>query len=154
MYRRRGEVIEVFLVHPGGPFWARKDNGSWSIPKGERDPDEDALHAGRREFGEETGFSAEGDFHALKAVKVGGGKIVEAWYFEGDADPSTLQSNTFALEWPPHSGQVRDFPEVDRGAWFGLLEARIKVIKGQVPLIDELEQRLAAEGAKGNRHQG
>lgn len=142
MYHRRGEVIEVFLVHPGGPFWAKKDDGSWSLPKGEYEPDEDPLHAARREFREETGFSAEGHFYALAAVKVGKGKIVEAWYFEGDADPNALRSNTFSLEWPPRSGNIQDFPEVDRGAWFELPEARAKVVKGQLPFLDELEQRL------------
>jgi predicted NUDIX family NTP pyrophosphohydrolase len=143
MYRRRGDVVEVFLVHPGGPFWTKKDTGAWSIPKGEYDLDEDPLEAARREFEEETGFTANGDFRALTPVKASARKIVEAWCFEGDADPSALHSNTFPLEWPPHSGAIRRFPEVDRGAWFGLSEARTKLVKGQVPLINELEQQLA-----------
>lgn len=142
MFRRHRGAVEVFLVHPGGPFWAKKDTGAWSIPKGELEPTEDPLTTARREFFEETGFTAAGEFHALAPVKVSAGKIVEAWFFEGNLDPTELQSNTFSLEWPPHSGSIRHFPEVDRGAWFGLCEARTKLVKGQVPLIDELEQRL------------
>jgi predicted NUDIX family NTP pyrophosphohydrolase len=143
MFRRRGDAVQVFLVHPGGPFWAKKDKGAWSIPKGEREPDEDPLEAARREFEEETGFIAEGNFRALTPVKVSSRKIVEAWYFEGDVDPEALHSNTFSIEWPPRSGSVRTFPEVDRGDWFGLAEARTKLVKGQLPLIDEFEKRLA-----------
>lgn len=142
MVRRRGNAVQVFLVHPGGPFWAKKDNGAWSIPKGESEPGEDPLASARREFAEETGFAAEGNFHALPPVRVSAGKIVEAWFFEGDMDPAALRSNTFSLEWPPHSGSIQPFPEVDRGAWFGLSEARTKLVKGQVPLIDELERQL------------
>ena len=150
MYRRHGDGIEVFLVHPGGPFWTNKDAGAWSIPKGECEADEDPLAAARREFEEETGFTADGDFRALTPVKAGAQKIVEAWSFEGDADPSVLRSNTFSLEWPPHSGTIQRFPEVDRGAWFGLSEARRKLVKGQVPLINELEQQLTGTRPDAN----
>lgn len=154
MFRRRGDIVEVFLVHPGGPFWAKKDDGAWSIPKGELEPGEDPLATARREFAEETGFAAEGDFYALTPVKASAHKIVEAWCFEGDADPKVLRSSTFPLEWPPRSGVIRNFPEVDRGAWFGLPEARTKLVKGQVPLIDELERRVSETREAGGANDG
>jgi predicted NUDIX family NTP pyrophosphohydrolase len=142
IYRRRRRGLEVLLVHPGGPFWARKDLGAWSIPKGEYDPGEDPLAAARREFREETGFSVTGEFIPLRPRKQPSGKIIEAWAVEGDCDPAAIRSNVFSLEWPPHSGQQQQFPEVDRGAWFSLPEAREKIIKGQVGFLEELQARL------------
>lgn len=112
------------------PYWARKDNGAWSIPKGEYAPGEDALAAAQREFTEETGFPVSGPFKPLRPVKQSGGKVISAWAAAGDLDPSRLQSNSFALEWPPKSGTIREYPEVDRGAWFPIAEARIKLIPG------------------------
>jgi predicted NUDIX family NTP pyrophosphohydrolase len=138
MYRRRAGALEVFLVHPGGPFWARKDAGAWSIPKGEIDPTEEPLAAARREFAEETGLAAAGAFRPLAPVTQAGGKIVQAWAVEGDLDPSALQSNTFSIEWPPRSGRQQTFPEVDRAAWFSLDVAREKINPAQAALLDEL----------------
>jgi predicted NUDIX family NTP pyrophosphohydrolase len=143
MYRRRGGALEVFLVHPGGPFWARKDAGAWSIPKGELDRTEDALTVARREFTEETGFRAEGDVRPLAPITQAGGKVVHAFALEGDADPAALQSNTFSIEWPPRSGRQQSFPEVDRAAWFPLDVARQKINPAQAALLDELEATLA-----------
>jgi predicted NUDIX family NTP pyrophosphohydrolase len=139
LYRRKDRTLEVFLVHPGGQFWARKDQGSWSIPKGEYGPEEDPLDAARREFEEETGSRAEGDFRELPEIRQKGGKLVRAWALEGDLDPDGIRSNTFRMEWPPHSGAFKDFPEVDRAAWFPLETARLKMLKSQVPLLDHLE---------------
>jgi predicted NUDIX family NTP pyrophosphohydrolase len=141
VYRRRG-VVEVFLVHPGGPFWAGKDEGAWSIPKGEFPPGEDPLTAARREFREETGLTIAGEFFPLTAVKQPGGKVIHAWAVEGDLDAGAVCSNTFTLEWPPHSGQRREFPEVDRAAWFPLVAAREKMVKGQVGFLEELRRLL------------
>jgi predicted NUDIX family NTP pyrophosphohydrolase len=139
MYRRRAGALEVLLVHPGGPFWARKDAGAWSIPKGEIDATEEPLAAARREFTEETGFTAEGAFRPLASITQAGGKIVQAWAVEGDLDPTALRSNTFAIEWPPRSGRQQTFAEVDRAAWFPLNVAREKINPAQVALLDELE---------------
>jgi predicted NUDIX family NTP pyrophosphohydrolase len=137
-WRRRDGAIEVFLVHPGGPFWAKKDEGAWSIPKGEAATGEDLLTRARTEFTEETGFTIEGDFVALAPVRQKGGKLVHAWAVEADFDPALLASNVFSLEWPPRSGRMREFPEVDRGGWFDLAEARRRILAGQVPLVDAL----------------
>jgi predicted NUDIX family NTP pyrophosphohydrolase len=145
MFRRRGRSLEVLLVHPGGPFWAKKDLGSWSIPKGEYDPGEDPLDAARREFQEETGHVASGDFIELGPARQKGGKTVTAWAFEGDMDPVSLRSNTFTMEWPPRSGRKQEFPEVDRAAWFGIEAARSRIVKGQVRLLDELASILGSE---------
>ena len=142
MYRCRDGVLEVLLVHPGGPFWAKKDLGAWSLPKGEYDPDEDALAAARREFQEETGFSAAGAFIPLTPRKQPSGKVIQAWAFEGDFDPAAVRSNTFTLEWPPRSGSLQNFPEIDRAGWFTLKEARVKIIKGQVGFLEQLEDIL------------
>ncbi len=144
MYRRRGGRLEVFLVHPGGPLWAKKDEGAWSVPKGLYEEGEDPLEAARREFTEETGFPVTGELLPLGMVKMKSGKTVAAWAFEGDADPAALESNTFEMEWPPRSGRIQKFPEVDRGAWFPLEEARVKIVKGQRPLLDRLEEALGA----------
>jgi predicted NUDIX family NTP pyrophosphohydrolase len=139
LYRRREGALEVFLVHPGGPFWARKDAGAWSIPKGEIDRTEEPLAVAKREFTEETGFRAEGDFHPLAPITQAGGKTVQAWAVEGDCDPANLRSNVFAIEWPPRSGRQKSFPEVDRAAWFPLDVAREKINPAQIALLDELE---------------
>jgi predicted NUDIX family NTP pyrophosphohydrolase len=139
LYRDRDGVLEVFLIHPGGPFWARKDEGAWSIPKGAIDPGEDPLAAARREFTEETGQVASGDFIPLRPVRQAGGKVVQAWAVEGEADADRIVSNTFI-----HNG--REYPEADRAGWFSLAEARRKLLPGQRPLLDELEQRQYEEG--------
>jgi predicted NUDIX family NTP pyrophosphohydrolase len=138
LYRRREGALEVLLVHPGGPFWARKDAGAWSIPKGEIDATEEPLAAARREFTEETGFPAEGSFQPLTPVTQASGKIVHAWAVEGDVDPAGLRSNAFSIEWPPRSGRQQSFPEVDRAAWFPLDVARQKINPAQAALLDEL----------------
>jgi predicted NUDIX family NTP pyrophosphohydrolase len=143
-YRRRGGAIEVFLVHPGGPFWAAKDRHAWSIAKGEVEPDESLLHAARREFAEETGFDCAGPTLSLTARRQPGGKVVHAWAVAADCDPHALRSNRFRLEWPPRSGRVREFPEVDRAAWFDIATAREKIHEGQIGFLDELEARLTA----------
>lgn len=141
-YRRRDGRLEVFLVHPGGPFWAKKDEHAWSVPKGEADPGEDLLAAAHREFAEETGLACDGPALALTPVRQRGGKTVHAWAVEAELDPDQVRSNTFELEWPPRSGRLQDFPEVDRAAWLGLAEARRKIHKGQVELLDELAAQL------------
>lgn len=146
MYRRREGIVEVFLVHPGGPFWARKDLGSWSVPKGEYVPDENPLAAARREFEEETGITARGDFRELTEIKQKGGKLLKIWAFEGDCDPREIKSNTFTMEWPPRSNKTQEFPEVDRAAWFSLQEAEEKILEGQKPLLDELAEMLSPSG--------
>jgi predicted NUDIX family NTP pyrophosphohydrolase len=143
-YRRRGGAIEVFLVHLGGPFWAAKDRHAWSIAKGEVEPDESLLHAARREFTEETGFDCAGPTLSLTARRQPGGKVVHAWAVAADCDPHALRSNSFRLEWPPRSGRVREFPEVDRAAWFDIATAREKIHEGQIGFLDELEARLTA----------
>jgi predicted NUDIX family NTP pyrophosphohydrolase len=139
LYRRR-EELEVFLVHPGGPFWAKKDLGAWSLPKGEIGEGEDPLSAAIREFTEETGFTVNGEFRPLRPLRQPGGKTVMAWAVEGDCDPAELRSNLFSLEWPPKSGRRKDFPEVDRAAWFPIEEARKRILAGQSPFLDELLQ--------------
>src|SRR5687768_2129728 len=135
LFRRNGN-LEVLLVHPGGPLWTKKDEGAWSIPKGEIDPGEDPLAAARREFEEETGFASAPPFLLLGELKQKSGKRITAWAFEGDADPSRLVSNPFEMEWPPRSGRMQSFPEIDRVAWFGPEEARAKVLPGQAPFLD------------------
>ena len=136
---------EVLIVHPGGPFWARKDDGSWSVPKGEYESDEHALSAARREFAEELGHAAPtGGEIELGEVRQSGGKLVVAWAIEGDLDASAIVSNTFHMEWPPKSGKQAEFPEVDRAGWFTLEEARVKLLKSQLPLLDALAERLSA----------
>ena len=144
LHRRRDGRTEVLLAHMGGPFWARKDEGAWSIPKGGCEPGEDAYAAARREFTEELGTAPpDGPAIDLGEVRLRGGKRVVAWAVEGDLDPATVVSNTFDLEWPPRSGRTQAFPEVDRAQWFDLDTARRKVVRAQAALIDALEQRLA-----------
>ncbi len=143
MYRETCGRIEVFLVHPGGPFWARKDDGAWSIPKGEFEDGEDPLEAARREFQEETGSAALGDFQPMEPLKQPSGKTVYAWAVQGDADPAELKSNTFSLEWPPRSGRLQEFPEVDRAGWFTIETARRKILKGQAGFLEQLVGWLA-----------
>ena len=142
LYRYHDSTLEIFLVHPGGPFWKNKDSGAWSIPKGEFDKHEDPLRAARREFHEETGCSVDGSFIALTPVRQAGGKRVHAWAVEGDCEAESIRSNSFTIEWPPRSGQRKDFLEVDRAGWFSLELAREKIIKGQLMLLDELERIL------------
>jgi predicted NUDIX family NTP pyrophosphohydrolase len=142
LFREASGVLEVFLVHPGGPFWAKKDDGAWSIPKGELEDDEDPLAAARREFEEETGFGVSGEATALQPVQQRGGKVVHAWAVRGDLDASRVRSNTFSIEWPPNSGRQREFPEIDRAAWFPIETARRKILAGQAAFLSELEGKL------------
>ena len=144
LYRRSHNSIEVLLVHPGGPFWAKKDSGAWSIPKGEYAEGEEPLSAARREFEEETGFPAPASEIALGELKQAGGKIVKAWAAEGDCDPSKLVSNFCEIEWPPRSGRKMEIPEVDRAAWFSIDEARDRILQSQQPFLERLEQKLEA----------
>ena len=139
LYRLRPAGPEVLLGHMGGPFWAKKDDGGWSIPKGEHGPDEDPLAVARREFEEELGSSVPTqELVPLGALRVTSGKVLTVWAAEGDLDAAAAQSNTFTVEWPPRSGRLQEFPEIDRAAWFGLDEARSKLVKGQVPFLDRL----------------
>jgi predicted NUDIX family NTP pyrophosphohydrolase len=142
MYRIRDGVLEVFLVHPGGPFFEKRDTGVWGIPKGEIDEGENALAAAQREFTEETGFKAQGLFLPLTPVKQKGGKIVQAWAVEGDCDPTQMKSNMFTMEWPPHSGRQQEFPEVDRAGWFRMAEAKQKINPAQIAFLDELQRMI------------
>lgn len=143
LFRRARGALEVLLVHPGGPFWARRDAGAWSIPKGEYRPGEDPFEAARREFKEELGAAPpDGRALDLEEVRQKGGKVVRAWAIEGDLDPSAIDSNTFTVEWPPRSGTMRSFPEVDRAEWFTLEGAREKINSGQAALLDRLAERV------------
>jgi len=142
LYRRNGPRLEVLLVHPGGPYWAKKDDGAWTIPKGGYAPGEDAFAAAKREFSEETGGTAEGNAIALGAFRQSAAKVVEVWAVEGAFDPAGLVSNTFAMEWPPRSGRTSEFPEVDRAAWFAPELAQRKLLKGQRPILEALLQHL------------
>ena len=142
LYRRESGVLEVLLVHPGGPFWKNRDDGAWSIPKGEVDPGEEPLAAARRELTEETGVVARGELIALTPVRQRAGKLVHAWAAAGDCDARAVTSTTFRMEWPPRSGVMREFPEVDRAAWYALPAARLKILPAQQPLLDELERLL------------
>jgi predicted NUDIX family NTP pyrophosphohydrolase len=144
LYRFNNKQLEVLLVHPGGPFWAKKDLGAWSIPKGEVE-DEEAVDVAKREFFEETGVPIEGELIPLTAQKQKGGKTIYAWAVEGNLDASTIKSNLFELEWPPKSGKKQWFPEVDKAEWFSLQAATQKINPGQVALIDELIEKLGLE---------
>ena len=148
LFRGRGPAIRLLLVHPGGPFWAKKDLGAWSIPKGEHGEGEDALAVARREFEEELGAQAPaGDAIELGKLVQPSRKVITAFAMEGDLDPSRLKSNLFEMEWPPKSGRLQSFPEVDRAAWFPVEEARDKLLPGQRPFIDHLLERLGGEPA-------
>ncbi len=144
MYRRVGR-LEVFLVHPGGPFFAKKDQGAWTIPKGEYLKDEPPLEAAKREFQEETGFPALNPFLELGSITQKGGKIVTAWAFEGNCDPAKMVSNLCEVEWPPRSGRMIEIPEADRSAWFSLDEAKERIKSTQIPLLDRLSAALGKE---------
>jgi predicted NUDIX family NTP pyrophosphohydrolase len=139
---RRVDELEVFLIHPGGPFWAKKDAGAWSLPKGELAEGEEPLAAAKREFSEETGFPIDGEFLRLEPLKQSGGKVVHAWAVEADCDPAELRSNRFSMEWPPKSGRTQEFPEVDRGGWFNMAEARQKILAKQSGFLDQLRALL------------
>jgi len=145
LFRTRSGTPEVLLVHPGGPFWARRDAGAWSIPKGEHGDDEDPLQCALREFAEETGSALEpAELIELGTIRQKAGKLVTAWAAEGDLDPATVTSNTFTIQWPPRSGRMAEFPEVDRAEWFDPETARRKILPAQAELIDRLLERLAA----------
>jgi len=139
LYRVRSGVLEVFLVHPGGPFWAKKDAGAWSIPKGEIEEGADSLETAKREFLEETGSPIDGNFLELTPQKQRSGKLVHAWAVEGEIDASSVRSNSFSMEWPPRSGKQQEFPEVDKGEWFNIPVARKKLLAGQRGFLDEIE---------------
>ncbi|MFZ0969610.1 MAG: NUDIX domain-containing protein [Candidatus Acidiferrales bacterium] len=142
MFRRRRPELEVLLVHPGGPYWRKKDLGSWSIPKGEYAEGETALAAAMREFEEETGIKPSGEFVPLDDIRQPSGKIITAWAFEGDCSPAEIRSNLFSMEWPPKSGKTREFPEIDRASWFSLEDAKARILKGQVGFLDRLISRV------------
>ncbi len=138
LYRTKNKQVEILLVHPGGPFWKNKDDGSWSVPKGEFTNEENALDAAIREFEEETGIVCSGNFIELTAVTQKSGKIVYAWALQKDLDTATISSNTFQIEWPPKSGRMQEFPEVDKAEWFDVNTARQKIIPAQLPFISEI----------------
>lgn len=142
MFRGHESNLQVFLVHPGGPFWKKKDVGAWSIPKGEYEEGEGPLEAAKREFEEETGIQAHGEFISLGQAKQSGGKVISAWAFEGDCSTAEVRSNRFSMEWPPKSGHEQEFPEVDRAEWFSLSEARTRILKGQVVFLNRLMDRF------------
>jgi predicted NUDIX family NTP pyrophosphohydrolase len=142
LFRRVGRQPEVFLAHPGGPFWKKKDEGAWSIPKGEYGETEDPLSAAKREFVEEIGWSPSGNFVPLGEVRQPGGKVVTAWAVEGDFDTALVRSNTFSMPWPPGSGKSHEFPEIDQAEWFPLEAARRKILKGQAELLERLAEHL------------
>lgn len=142
MCRIRDGALQFLLAHPGGPFWKDRDAGAWTIPKGEIQQGEEPLAAAQREFEEEVGFKPRGRFIELAPITQKSGKIVHAWAFEGDCDPARFRSNTFKMEWPPHSGKFEDCPEVDRAGFFGMEEAKGKINPAQIPLLVEATQRL------------
>lgn len=142
MYRMREDKLEVLLVHPGGPFWTKKDDGAWFMPKGELNPSEDPLAAAKREFEEETGLKPEGTLLPLGTVRQKSGKTIHAWAFEGDCDPAHLKSNTFTIEWPPRSGRQAEFPEIDRAGFFDLAQAEKKMHPVEFPLLRRLLRAL------------
>jgi predicted NUDIX family NTP pyrophosphohydrolase len=143
LFRRRDGEVEVLLAHPGGPYWKRKDDGAWTIPKGEIEAGEERLAAARREFEEETGYRPRGEAQSLGSIRQPGGKVVHVWAIEDDWRPSDLASNTFEMEWPPRSGRRSTFPEIDRAQWFDIEAARVKILKGQTELLDRLLSALS-----------
>lgn len=142
LYRMQGGKLEVLLVHPGGPFWSKKDEGAWFVPKGELNVGEEPLAGAKREFEEETGLKPEGEFLALGSVKQKSGKTIVAWAFEGDCDPSSIKSNTFTIEWPPKSGRRQEFPEIDRAGFFTVPQAKAKMHPVEYPLVLRLHELL------------
>ncbi|HEY4356957.1 MAG TPA: NUDIX domain-containing protein [Acidobacteriaceae bacterium] len=150
MYRRTSGAVEVFLVHPGGPYWSKKNEGSWTIPKGEYEPTEEPLSAAVREFQEETGFSPAEPFLSLGSIRQKSGKVVTAWAFEGDCNPDALVSNTCEIEWPPRSGKQLEIPEIDRGGWFSLDDARTFLRAEQSSLLDALMHKLSPSDHSGS----
>lgn len=148
LFREVSGRLEVFLVHPGGPFWTKKDEGAWSIPKGEFEDTENHLAAAKREFEEETGFTPEGEMIPLEPLRQPSGKLIYAWAMKRDFDPCQLKSNTFSIEWPPKSGKYQEFPEVDRAAWFSLEEATHKILKGQAAFPGQLQEKLGGPGGR------
>ena len=148
MYRIQDGKLQVLLAHPGGPLFQNKDDGAWTIPKGEIEPDEDLLDAAKREFEEETGITPTGPFFALTPIKQKGGKIVHAWAFKGDCNPGAIVSNTFTMEWPPKSGRQMEFPEMDRAEFFDVAAARRKIKAAQMPLVEECEQIAMGKGGR------
>ena len=149
MYRIQDGKLQVLLAHPGGPFFKNKDDGAWTIPKGELESGEDMLEAAKREFEEETGVTPTGPFIELTPIKQKGGKIVHAWAFKGDCDPSAIVSNTFSMEWPPKSGRQMEFPEMDRADFYDVAGARQKIKATQMALVEELEKIVNAEASRG-----
>lgn len=147
-FRKFGEIVEVFLVHPGGPFWKNKDMHGWSVAKGEFNDDELPFNAALREFNEETGLHVTGQFIELKPVKLPGGKIMFSWAVEADLNPDDVESNTFTLEWPPKSGMIIEVPEIDKAAWIPVSEAYHKIHKGQMPILDQLKKIIVVEKAQ------
>jgi predicted NUDIX family NTP pyrophosphohydrolase len=147
MYRKSGSSVEIFLVHPGGPFWAKKEQGAWSIPKGLVEPGENKLEAAKREFSEETSVVPSGPFIELGQVRQKSGKQVYAWAFEGKCDPPSIKSSTFALEWPPRSGRMSEFPEVDRGGFFAIADALRKINPQQAEFVNRLQDHFGKEGS-------
>lgn len=157
LFREVAGHLQVLLVHPGGPFWAKKDEGAWSIPKGEFEEDEDPLAAAKREFEEETGFAPTGEVIPLEPLRQPSGKLVYAWAMRGNFDPAQLKSNTFSMEWPPKSGRQQEFPEIDRAAWHSVEAARHKILKGQVAFLLQLQEKLGARrepAEEGRREAG
>lgn len=144
LYRFRDGTLEVFLIHPGGPYWHGKDAGAWSIPKGELEEGDDELAAAQREFEEETGSRVSGEFLPLEPLRLKSGKIIHAWAVRGDIDASAIRSNAFSMEWPPRSGRQQEFPEVDRGGWFTMEKAREKIHPGQQGFLDQLKERISS----------
>ena len=142
LFRRKRPQLEILLVHPGGPFWKKKDDRAWSIPKGEHADDEDPLAAAKRELAEETGLIVSGDFIPLGEIRQAGGKIVTAWAVEGDCDAASLRSNSFSMEWPPGSGKTQEFPEIDRAEWFPMEIARYKIVERQAEFLERLARHL------------
>jgi predicted NUDIX family NTP pyrophosphohydrolase len=147
LYRHGKHGLQVFLVHPGGPFWSSRDLGAWSIPKGQYTDSEDPLAAARREFQEETGFTVDGEFVELGTIRQIGGKVVSAWALEGDCNPADLRSNLCQIKWPPRSGRMIDVPEVDRGEWFSLAEAHERILASQRPILDRLAEKFGKKSS-------
>lgn len=145
VYRKKEDNYEVLLVHPGGPFWANKDLNAWSVPKGEPEDDEELENAAKREFKEETGMDVTGELLSLDPVKQPGGKVVHAWAVEADLDATKIKSNTIEIEWPPGSGKKKEIPEVDKAGWFSFNEARQKILKGQIPILEQLAEKLGVK---------